>query len=127
MATTLIIRRTKRSTTRGTAMPSVKEEGSRFIDTKIPVTWLLSSLAMVFFVLVGTTWNFASQLSASNQKMDSMIAGFAELKVAQKDRDTKYDLLRESLFTTQRVVDAHELRLNALERLPPSSTSRSAR
>jgi len=93
-----------------------EEVAQKIIDTKLPLTWLLSSAAAIIMTMALIAINFNRQSDSLNSKMDAVLASNAEMKAQSKERDVKHDALRESLYSTQRMVDAHDLRLNALER-----------
>lgn len=92
------------------------EVAQKIIDTKLPLTWLLSSAAAIIMAMTLIAINFNKQSDALNSKMDAVLASNAEMKVQSKERDGKYDALRETVYAAQRTLDAHDLRLNALER-----------
>lgn len=92
------------------------EVTQKFIDTKLSLTWMLSSAATIIVSLTLIAINFNRQSDLLNIKMDAVLASNADMKTQSKERDAKYDLMRESLYAAQRILDTHEIRLGALER-----------
>lgn len=86
------------------------------IDTKLPLTWLLSTAAAIIMTMTLIAINFNRQSDALNTKMDAVLASNVDMKLQSKERDSKYDTLRETMYAAQRILDAHDLRLNAIER-----------
>lgn len=89
---------------------------TRIIDTKLPLTWLLSSAGAIIVSMCIIALNFNSKSDALSAKMDAVLASNAEAKVQSEKRDVKYETMREQVYASQRVLDAHDLRLNNLER-----------
>lgn len=85
----------------------------RIIDTKLPLTWLLSSAAAIIISMTLIAINFNRQSDALSVKMDALIASNADMKMQLKDRDIKYDAIRESMYGLQRKMDAIELKVDA--------------
>ncbi len=90
---------------------------SRIIDTKLPLTWLLSSASAIIVTMMLIAINFNHQSDSLNNKMDMLLTSNAEMKAQSKERDTKYEALRDSLYAAQRMIDAHDLRLTNMERV----------
>lgn len=88
----------------------------RIIDTKLPLTWLLSTAGTILFCMCGIALNFNSKSDALSAKMDAVLASNAEAKVQSDKRDVKYEALREQVYAAQRILDAHDLRLSTVER-----------
>ncbi len=95
---------------------STTDHEQRIIDTKLPLTWLLSTAAAIITTMTLIAINFNRQSDALNAKMDAVLISNAELKLQSKERDGKYDALREALYSAQRTIDAHDLRISTLER-----------
>lgn len=100
-------------------MPHDETTPQRIIDTKLPLTWLLSTAATIIATMTLIAINFNRQSDALAAKMDTVLAVTAEMKSQSKERDIKYDGMRESVYGVQRNIDAHELRINNLERSIP--------
>lgn len=89
-----------------------------FIDTKIPVTWLLTTSGGLIIALIGIAFQFNTQANTLSNKMDVLIGSNSEMKARLNEREVKYDTLRDSMYALQRLMDAHDLRLTAVERAP---------
>ena len=92
---------------------------SRIIDTKMPLTWLLSTAAAIIMAMTLIAINFNRQSDSLNAKMDALLASNAEMKVQNEKRDVKSDSARDTLYTLQRSVDALDLRVGNIERNAP--------
>ena len=88
----------------------------RIIDTKLPLTWLLSTAGTIIAAMVIIALNFNSKSDALSAKMDAVLASNAEAKILGEKRDVKYETLRDQVYGAQRMLDAHDLRLSNLER-----------
>src|SRR5438105_909732 len=88
----------------------------RIIDTKLPLTWLLSTAGTIIITLAGITINFNKQTDSLNNKMDTLLNSNTEMKMQSEKRDGKLDTLREQVYSTQRTVDTLDLRVGTLER-----------
>ena len=88
----------------------------RIIDTKLPLTWLLSTAGAIITSMIIIALNFNSKSDALSAKMDAVLASNAEAKIQGDKRDVKYENLRDQVYGTQRMLDAHDLRLSNLER-----------
>lgn len=96
----------------------------KIIDTKLSLMWLLSSAAFVIVTLVGIALNFNHQSDTLSAKMDIISSGFAELKSQAKEKDAKYEAMRDANALIVRTSDAHEVRIVALERAVDRSASK---
>lgn len=85
-----------------------------FIDTKIPVTWLLTTTGGLIISLIAIAFQFNTQANALSSKMDAVLLSNAEMKSQLRDREVKYDGMRDAVYALQRSVDAHEIRINSL-------------
>lgn len=88
----------------------------KIIDTKFSLMWLLSSAATIIISLVLIALNFNHQSDTLSAKMDIISAGFVELKAQAKEKDAKYEAMRDANALIVRTSDAHEVRIVALER-----------
>jgi uncharacterized membrane protein len=88
----------------------------RIIDTKLPLTWLLSTAGTIIAFMVMIALNFNSKSDALSAKMDAILASNAEAKIQSDKRDVKHENLKEQVYGAQRVIDAHDLRISNLER-----------
>lgn len=88
----------------------------KIIDTKLPLTWLLSTAGTIILSMVVIALNFNSKSDALSAKMDAILASNAEAKIQSDKRDVKYENLREQVYAAQRILDAHDLRLSNVER-----------
>lgn len=94
-------------------------EGSQnFINTQIPLTWLITAFVTVVVFMIGVAMTINNQNHDLNTKMDTVLSTMGELKKRADERDTSFQTLRELQYSTQRMIDAHDLRLNALEHKP---------
>lgn len=83
---------------------------------KIPLTWLLSSAGFIVVSLVGMAINNTSNNEKTQAKIDTLITSFGRLERRGDLTENRVDALRDASFATQRQLDAHAMRLEALER-----------
>jgi hypothetical protein len=97
-------------------MTSQEEAKPSIIDTRLPLSWIISSICAVMVVMIGIAVQFNNTSTSMNAKLDTLLGSFAEQKTLNEKRDTKYDLLKENMDKDQRILDAHDLRLTNVER-----------
>lgn len=76
------------------------------LDTRIPLTWLISTTGAFLCFLALILWNVAGSNST-----------LVELKKSVEAISTKADATKEVIYTIQRAQDAQSLRIEALERI----------
>ena len=80
---------------------------------RIPLTWLLSSAAIMISLLCTTLWTVAGQ----SNKLEQIVGTSVKLEKRLDDRDEKTEAMRERMFNFDRTTDNLKLRVDALERL----------
>ena len=91
-----------------------READRRIIDMSIPLTWLLSTAAVILCTFATTLWNIAAQ----SNKLDQLIAANAKLEKRLDDRDLRVDALRDRISSLERALDALTVRVETTERVP---------
>lgn len=91
----------------------MSEERRRVVfDNKIPLTWLISSAAATFLLLVSVLWNVAAQ----SNKLDQLIIQMEKLERRNIDRDAKLDLVIRDGYDSKKNDEIMTLRIQSLER-----------
>lgn len=88
----------------------------RIIDTKLPLTWLLSTAGALILALGMFALTLRSDGEKTQAKLDILIINIAKLEKRVDDRDTRTDAIKELQYAMQRIVDTHALRIESLER-----------
>ncbi|CUI04668.1 hypothetical protein BN2497_4113 [Janthinobacterium sp. CG23_2] len=95
----------------------------RIIDTKLPLTWLLSTAGAIILALTGFAVTSSSNTEKTQNKLDllradqaTLILNIAKLEKRVDDRDTRTDALKEMQYSMQRIIDGQGIRLESLER-----------
>lgn len=96
-------------------MADTEPRGS-IIDTKVPVTWLISTSGALIVGLLAIGFQFNAQATALSAKMDAVLQSNTEMKTQLREREVKYDSMRDAVYTLQRAVDAHDIRIIAVEK-----------
>lgn len=73
-------------------------------ETRIPLTWIVTTTGTILAFLSVLLWNVAGQSS----KLDTLVVNSVK-------SDTKVETLRETVFSIQRVQDTNTIRITALE------------
>jgi hypothetical protein len=104
-------------TTTSTAEP-------RIIDTKMQLTWLLSTAGAIIVALGAFAVSNASNTEKTQAKLDllradqaTLIVNIAKLEKRSDDRDGRQDQFKETLFGMQRAIDSLNMRTEAVERV----------
>lgn len=102
-------------------MPSTS--APRIIDTKLPLTWLLSAAGAIIVSIVGFALSNASNTEKTQAKLDllradqaTLIVNISKLEKRSDDRDGRQDQFKETQFAMQRAIDGLNMRTEALER-----------
>jgi hypothetical protein len=103
-----------RNETRHYDQPENRER--RIVDMKLPLTWLLTTAGGIIVSLATLAITNTSNNEKTNAKIDSLISGFNRQERRGDLTETRVDALRDASFATQRALDAHGMRLEALER-----------
>lgn len=88
----------------------------RIIDTKLPLTWLLTTAGAIIVALCGFALTLNSNTEKTQAKLDLLITNIGKLEKRVDDRDTRTDAIKELQYAMQRIVDTHTLRIESLER-----------
>jgi Tfp pilus assembly protein PilN len=95
----------------------------RIIDTKLPLTWLLSTAGAIILALGVFALNNSSTSEKTQAKLDllradqaTLILNIAKLEKRVDDRDTRTDVIKEGQYSMLRTLDALSMRLETLER-----------
>lgn len=93
------------------------------IDTKLPLTWLISTAGAICLALAGFAVTSSSNTEKTQAKLDllrvdqaTLILNIAKLEKRVDDRDTRTDALKEMQYSMQRIIDGQGIRLESLER-----------
>ncbi len=94
------------------------------IDAKLPLTWLISSAAIIVMSLAGFALNSNSNTDKTQAKLDSLradqailIINIAKLEKRVDDRDSRTDAIKEAQYSILRTVDGLNMRVETLERV----------
>jgi hypothetical protein len=74
------------------------------VESRIPITWIVSTVGTILTCLGVLLWNVAGQSS----KLDTLVVNSVK-------SDTKVEVLKEALYSLQRVNDTNTLRITVLE------------
>lgn len=95
----------------------------RIIDTKLPLTWLLTTAGAIILAIGGFAMNNSSNTEKTQAKLDllradqaTLILNIAKLEKRVDDRDTRTDVIKEMQYSMQRSIDGHGMRIETLER-----------
>ena len=84
----------------------------KIIDTKLPLTWLMSTAGTLLIALCTVLWNVSSQ----SNKLDQLIQSNSKLEKRMDERDGRLDAVRDSINGINRSSDSLTLRVESLER-----------
>jgi hypothetical protein len=87
------------------------EQERRFVDMRVPLTWLLTASTTIMLTLGTTLWTIASQ----STKLDTLVTTVVEMKKGLADRDIRLDILRDQLYAQQRITDNLKQRIEVVE------------
>lgn len=90
---------------------------SRIIDTKLPLTWLLSTAGAIILALAGVAVSNATNTEKTQAKLDTLISSVQKVERRGDISDQRIDGMREAAYAQQRAIDAQGLRIEALERV----------
>jgi uncharacterized membrane protein len=82
------------------------------VDTKLPLTWLLSTAGIVTVFLATTLWNVSMQ----SNKLDQLVVSTTKIESNMSAQDGKMDKLKDSVNQLQRMGDIQQTRIEQLER-----------
>lgn len=88
----------------------------RIIDTKLPLTWLLSTAASIILALAAFAMTISSNTEKTQAKLDTLILNIAKLEKRVDDRDTRTDAIKETQYSMQRMIDGLTMRMETQER-----------
>lgn len=88
----------------------------RIIDTKLPLTWLLSTAGSIILALALVGMSISANTEKTQAKLDTLILNTAKLEKRVDDRDTRTDAIKETQYSMQRMIDALNMRTESLER-----------
>lgn len=83
----------------------------RIVETKLPLTWLITTAGALISVLITLLWN----ISAQTNKLEQLILSTAKMEKRLDDRDARLDRMLVDFYEMRRIDDAQTLRLNAME------------
>jgi hypothetical protein len=94
-----------------------KPESMKVIDTKIPLTWLISTAFALLGAFSALLWSIAAQ----SNKIDQVLVQQAKTDARLDNRDVRIDVLANTftgaVSTIQRIDDRQDLRLDNIERV----------
>jgi hypothetical protein len=89
----------------------------KVIDTKIPLTWLISTALALLGAFSALLWSIAAQ----SNKIDQVLVQQAKTDARLDNRDARIDVLASTFSTAisniQRIDDKQDLRLDNVERV----------
>jgi hypothetical protein len=95
----------------------------RIIDTKLPLTWLLSTAGTIIVAFAAFAISNSSGAEKTQAKLDllradqaTLIVNFSRLEKRVDDRDTRTDAIKEMQYSQQRIIDGQGMRIETLER-----------
>ena len=95
----------------------------RIIDTKLPLTWLISTAGVIILSLGGFAMTSSNNTEKTQAKLDllradqaTLILNIAKLEKRVDDRDTRTDAIKEMQYSMQRIIDGQGMRIESLER-----------
>lgn len=98
-------------------------EQPRIIDTKLPLTWLLSTAGAIILALGAFALSNSSNTEKTQAKLDllradqaQVILSIAKLEKRVDDRDTRTDAIKELQYSMQRSIDGQGMRIETIER-----------
>lgn len=98
-------------------------QSTRIIDTKLPLTWLLSTAGTIILALALFAISNSSNTEKTQAKLDllradqaTLILNIAKLEKRVDDRDTRTDAIKEMQYSMQRIIDGQGMRIETLER-----------
>ena len=83
----------------------------RMIDTRLPLTWLIGSVVSV----VGACFIVGYSISVQTGKLDQLVQANQKMEKRLDDRDARFDAMRDSIYSVQRLTDTNTIRITALE------------
>jgi hypothetical protein len=89
---------------------------SRIIDTKLPLTWLLSTAGSIIVAMSLCALSISSNTEKTQAKLDTLILNTAKLEKRVDDRDTRTDAIKEAQYSMLRTIDGQGMRIESLER-----------
>lgn len=89
-----------------------EDRAVKIIDTKLPLTWLLTTGGIILAFLSTTLWNVSMQ----SNKLDQVVISTAKIEQNVVAQDGKLEKAKETIYAMQRVQDNQQLRIEALER-----------
>lgn len=89
----------------------------RIVDMSLPLSWLISAVAISIITLGTTLWSVAGQ----SNDLKLLVVASAKMEKRLDDREakseTRAEMLNDRLSTVDRTTDNLKLRVDALERL----------
>ncbi len=93
-----------------------KQPTGRIIETKFPLTWLISSATGIILAF-GTA---AVSVTNLTNKVERLIESNSNLEKRMNDRDARIDVMKDSIYDIKRTNDLQTLRLDEIERVSRS-------
>lgn len=81
-------------------------------DMKLPLPWLLSSVAAIMMTMGAMVWSVAGQ----SNKLDQLITNTAKLEKRVDERDSRVEIIKDAQYEARRVQDLLTQRIDNLER-----------
>ncbi len=85
----------------------------KMIDTRLSLTWLLTTGGGLMVALCTLIWN----ISIQSNKIDLVLQQQQKADKRQDNGDARIDHLSTSIYEIQRIDDKQDLRIDALERV----------
>lgn len=81
-------------------------------DMKLPLPWLLTSVAAIMMSMGGMVWSVAGQ----SNKLDQLIVNTSKLEKRVDERDSRVEIMKDAQYEARRVQDLLTQRIDNLER-----------
>jgi len=85
---------------------------TKIIDTKLPLTWLLSTAGALLAALLSLILTIANQ----SGKIDQVISQTTKFERRLDERDARMDRIEANIFEIRRKDDLQDYRLEALDK-----------
>jgi hypothetical protein len=83
----------------------------RIVDLKLPLPWLIGCGVITCSFMLSLGW----QASSQSAKLDQLIYAQVKMEKRLDDRDVRLEVVRESIFSLQRLVDINTLGIASIK------------
>lgn len=82
------------------------------VDTKLPLTWLISTGGIITIFLATTLWNVSMQ----SNKLDQLVTSTGKIEQNISTQDGRIDKLKDAVNQLQRISDLQQQRIDQFDR-----------